>query len=103
MNTRALSRDQVFVPESGPARSVPEAKDEPAPEEILFDKADQAEASEEMEQTIESVTDEIRSVEAELKAAPAEVRAELEERRRQLEARRSHLSEELDETKNGPE
>jgi small conductance mechanosensitive channel len=100
MNTRALTPDQVFVPESGPARSVPEAKDVPAPEEILFDKADQAEASEEMAQTIDSVTNEIKGVDEEIKSAPAELMPALEARRRELETKRDQLEAELEETKN---
>ena len=100
MNTRALSQDQVFVPESRPTDPVPVAEDAPAPEEILFDKADQAEATEEMTQTIESVTDEIKAVDSELKNAPAELIPELEARRLQLEAARDQLEAALDETNN---
>jgi len=100
MNTRALSPDQVFVPESRPSDPAPVAEDAPAPEEILFDKADKAEATEEMAQTLESVTDEIKAVDEEIKSASAEQAPALEARRRQLETKRHRLEAELEETKN---
>ena len=108
MNTRALSPDQAIVPESGSgsgsdseaAEPVPVAEDAPAPEEILFDKAEKAEATEEMAHSIGSVSDEIKAVEGELKSVPDGLKAELEKRRRRLEAQRDQLSEQLEEKKN---
>jgi len=103
MNTRALSPDQVFVPESRPTDPAPVAEDAPAPEDILFDKADEAEATEEMVQTIDSVTDEIRAVDEEIKSASAELIPALEGRRSQLVTKRDRLEAELEESKNDKE
>ena len=103
MNTRALSPDQVFVPESGPSDPAPVAEDAPAPEEILFDKADKAEATEEMAQTIDSVSEEIKAVDEEIKSASPELIPALEARRSQLETKRDQLEEELEESKNDEE
>jgi len=100
MNTRALTPDQVFVPESRPSDPAPVAEDAPAPEEILFDKADQAEATEEMTQTIDSVSEEIRAVDEEIKSAPADRMSELQARRRELETKRDQLEAVLEDTKN---
>jgi len=103
MNTRALSLDQVFVPESRPSDPAPVAEDAPAPEDILFDKADEAEATEEMVQTIDSVSEEIKAVDEEIKSASAELIPVLEGRRSQLETKRDRLEAELEESKNDKE
>jgi small-conductance mechanosensitive channel len=97
INTRALSRDQVFVPQSGSAEPASFAEDGPAPEEILFDKAENAEITQEIELNIDSVTGEIKAVEGELKSTPDVEKQRLEERRRQLEVERERLADELEE------
>jgi hypothetical protein len=97
INTRALSRDQVFVPQSGSAEPASFAEDGPAPEEILFDKAENAEIIQEIELNIDSVTGEIKAVEGELKSTPDVEKQRLEERRRQLEVERERLADELEE------
>ena len=97
INTRALSPDQLFVPETGPAETGSFAEDGPAPEEILFDKAENAELTQEIELSIGSVSDEIKAMEDELKNAPEVNKPQLAERRRQLEAQRDRLAGELEE------
>ncbi len=68
-NQRKLEPDQVFIPRVEPKKVASVEKEAPVPEEILFDKAEQAEAEEQMERTIGSVSDEIKALDAELKGA----------------------------------
>ena len=97
MNTRALSKDQVFVPESEPISVVPSLEDNNVPEEIVFDKAEKAEVTQEIELSIDSVSEKIKAIDGELKSAPDGLKPRLEERKRQLEADRAKLSGELEE------
>ena len=98
-NQRKLEPDQVFIPRPIPAAPAPEPEPAGVPEEILFDKADEAEAAAAIEARLEAVKGEIRAVEEKLKGAPDEEKPALEEARRRLEARRDRLAVRLEATK----
>jgi len=88
-NQRKLEPDQLFIPKVEPKKVARVEEEAAVPEEILFDKAEQAEAEEKMERPIGSVSDEIKALDAELKCAS-------EEERPALELKRQRLAEELD-------
>ena len=95
MNTRQLSSDMKFIPkvvqESKPA------KDEAAPEEILFDKADEAESIEQLRQRFEKVGDEIKDLEKSLNEIDdVSERAKVETRIERLQKAREIISSRLE-------
>ncbi|KPJ74631.1 MAG: hypothetical protein AMS19_15130 [Gemmatimonas sp. SG8_23] len=98
-NQRKLEPDQVFIPKVQSKRAAKVEQEAPVPEEILFDKAEQAEAEEKMERTLSSVADELKAVDAELKSASEEERPVLERKRQRLEVERERLSEQLEREK----
>ena len=98
-NQRKLEPDQLFIPKVAPKKVARVEEEAPVPEEILFDKAERAEAEEKMERTIGSVSDEIKALDAELKAATEEERPALERKRERLEAEKERLSEKLEQEK----
>lgn len=98
MNTRSLSLDERVIPrlKHRARKSVVSA---PAPEEILFDKADDAEEAEELEENLADVSGEIEAVQSEIKDVPDEEREELESRARQLKEEREQLARRVEELK----
>ncbi len=98
-NQRKLEPDQVFIPKVEPKRVASVEESAAVPEEILFDKADQAEAEEQMERTISSVSDEIKALDAELKSASEEEKPALERKRQRLEAEKEQLAARLEQEK----
>jgi len=98
-NQRKLEPDEVFIPKVQSKRAAKVEQEAPVPEEILFDKAEQAEAEEKMERTLSSVADELKAVDAELKSASEEERPVLERKRQRLEVERERLSEQLEREK----
>jgi predicted RNase H-like nuclease (RuvC/YqgF family) len=98
-NQRKLEPDQVFIPKVEPRKVAKVEQGAPVPEEILFDKADQAEAEEEMERTLSSVSDEISALETELKGASEAEKPALQRKRERLEAERERLAARLEREK----
>jgi len=98
-NQRKLEPEQVFIPKVAPKKAARVEEEAPVPEEILFDKAEQAEAEEAIERTIGSVSDEIKEVDAALKSAAEEEKPALERKRLQLEQERERLSATLEKEK----
>jgi small-conductance mechanosensitive channel len=98
-NQRKLEPDQVFIPKVEPRKVAKVEQGAPVPEEILFDKADQAEAEEEMERTLSSVSDEISALETELKGASEAEKPALERKRERLEAEKERLAARLEREK----
>lgn len=98
-NQRKLEPDQVFIPKAprtGPA-SKPEAN--AAPEEILFDKADEAEAAAEIQKHLDALKEELRAAEERLKGAAEEEKPGLEQAVKRLEARRDRVAARLEAAK----
>jgi len=100
MNTRAVAADQRFIPEPAPRarKAKPEA---PAPEEILFDKADEAEEAETLKQRLTELEERIATIQAEIKEAPEESRPELEAESEGLEQQRAALESKVEAARNG--
>lgn len=95
MNQRRLSPDQRFIPRQ-PAAAQPTPVEElrPAPEEIMFDKAELAESREQLDERLAAIGEKIKTLRqhasaADDEAARAKVKrdiAQLEERRKAVEA-----------------
>jgi hypothetical protein len=98
-NQRKLEPDQLFIPKFQSKKAANVEQEAPVPEEILFDKAEQAEAEEKMERTLSSVSDEIKALDAELKSASEEERPALERKRQRLEVEKERLSAKLEREK----
>jgi small-conductance mechanosensitive channel len=98
-NQRKLEPDQLFIPRVEPRKVATVEEEAAVPEEILFDKAEQAEAEEKMERTLSSVSDEIKALDAELKSASEEERPALEQKRQRLEVEKERLSAKLEREK----
>jgi hypothetical protein len=90
MNTRALPAEQRFIPDSSPPSREPQTEVQ-APEEILFDKAEEAEEAETLKQRADSLEERIDELRAQIKEAPEETRSELEGEVARLEAERERL------------
>ncbi len=99
MNQRILAPDQLFIPKSDAKQAAATEAAAPVPEELLFDKADRAEATENIARTIGSVSEEIKALDGELKTAPEEQKPKLEKQRQRLEAEREGLAAQLEEKK----
>ncbi len=95
MNTRALSERKAFIPdEEVTAGEVEKGKEKSAPENIVFDKAEQAESLEKMRQRYETLGDEINAVKERLKeTADGTLKDELKLHKEWLEKRREKLAE----------
>ncbi|RKX19598.1 MAG: mechanosensitive ion channel family protein [Candidatus Zixiibacteriota bacterium] len=95
MNTRALSERKIFIPDKIAASGEVESDREKAvPENIVFDKAEQAESLERMKHRIETLGKEIESIKERQKQADEEtIRDELKLHKEWLERRREKLAE----------
>jgi len=98
-NQRKLEPDQVYIPEAQRAAPAPKPDANAVPEEILFDKADEAEAAAEIQKRLDAVKEEIRAAEETLKDAAEEDRPGIEKDLRRLEARRDRLAARLEAAK----
>lgn len=90
MNTRPLSAEQRFIPDPAP-RSPKRRPETHTPEEILFDKAEEAEEAETLKQRADSMQEQIEALRAQIKEAAEEAVPELEAEIARLEAERERL------------
>ncbi|HMB68942.1 MAG TPA: mechanosensitive ion channel domain-containing protein [bacterium] len=88
MNTRAVPPERTIIPpaEASPAPTAAEEQPVPAPEEVLFDKAEEAASLEGLRNQHKSLLKEIEERERELEHAPEERHEEMS---RDLERRRA--------------
>jgi hypothetical protein len=92
MNQRVLAQEAAFIPPPDQPQAAAEQL-ATVPEEIIFDKADEAEAD--AAQTVEhsKVIEEIDALKRKVKETPEDGRAPLEEEMQRLEARKDELEE----------
>ncbi len=95
MNTRALNEKKTFIPSRSTSEIRAEhEKEKAAPENIVFDKADQAETLENMRRRYEALGDEITAVKERQKETNEETKLdELKLHKEWLEHRRTKLAE----------
>jgi len=101
MNTRPVAPEQKFIPDPAPKRRKRTAAEVAAPEDILFDKAEEAEEAEGLKERMTRVSEEVDAVKAELKDAPEDIQHELEARLVRLEKERDRLAAKVEEIRNG--
>ncbi|MDP2481892.1 MAG: mechanosensitive ion channel [Candidatus Palauibacterales bacterium] len=101
MNTRPQEPDRKFVPDPAPKQRKRPVGEAPAPEDILFDKAEEAEEAEGLREKMNRVSEEMETLKAELKEAPEDIQHELEARLLRLEKERDRLAAKVEEIKNG--
>ena len=101
MNQRPLAPEQRFIPEPTPLHSASRGHGVSAPEEILFDKAEEAEEAENLQQTVADLSDRIEVLKLELKEAADDVKPDLETQVIELERERERLASKVEEMKNG--
>jgi small conductance mechanosensitive channel len=95
MNTRQISPDVRFI--SKVARESMLAKHEPMPEDIVFDKAEEAESMEQLRKRFEAMGGEIKELKESLrKTEDAKKRAEIESRVARLDRSREALNARLE-------
>jgi len=99
MNTRVYPEDRTFIPrETRKARSAPPSS-ESSPEALAFDKAEQAESREMMENDRKTVVTEIEELNKQLEKIEAgPERDGLEHRLERLQARRDALTRKIEES-----
>jgi len=92
MNTRALSADAVVIPKA--FRRAAEIPRESAPEDLVFDKAEEAESLEHLRQAYVKVVDDIGKQEGRLKDTPEGPEHDKAQRRlSSLQSRKERLEE----------
>jgi small conductance mechanosensitive channel len=92
MNTRALQQDSVILPPSPATHGKDPEREARAPEDVVFDKAEEAEKIEDLATRHRGLEEQIKLLRDEAKAAQAdEERQELEERIAQLESAHERL------------
>ena len=89
MNTRQLSSDDNFIPQI--VREAEPDKTDAAPEDVVFDKAEEAESLEKLRQRYETMGDEIKDLEGSLKEIDEEtersrIEAEIDRKKKSREA-----------------
>ena len=92
MNQRVLAKDAEFIPPAPEARAVVE-QTATVPEDIIFDKAEEAEAGAAKALELKKVIEEIESLSKEIKAASEEGRASLEADLEQRKERKTEIEE----------
>jgi small conductance mechanosensitive channel len=97
MNTRALSRDEVVIPES-PVASLPQEPGD-SPEAVVFDKAEEAEGALLLETEYKGLCERLVEVQGLIKGATPEVKIELESEIAELVAKKETLEETIAEEK----
>jgi len=101
MNTRAFAPEDRFIPE--PAEAEPEAE-EPTPEDVVFDKAEEAESQEALQHEHDELSEEIQSLKERIKKSEDETeKKRLEKQRERLEAQRERLAGVIEAAKSGSE
>jgi hypothetical protein len=97
MNTRALREGARFVPAREETGASPESQGSDGPEAVIFDKADEAEASEELRTRLEALEQEIKADEQRLEeAATDDERHQLERRLSAEKAEHEKLAQTLE-------
>jgi small-conductance mechanosensitive channel len=100
MNQRPLTPERRFIPKPTHLHPSGRSRGTPSPEEILFDKAEEAEEAENLQQTVTDLSDRIEVLKVELKEAPANARPDLETQVLKLERERERLASKVEEMKN---
>jgi small-conductance mechanosensitive channel len=101
MNTRPQAPERKFIPDRSPKQRKWRAEEVTAPEDILFDKAEEAEEAEGLKQKMAQVGEEIETIKVELKEVPEDTRHELEARLLRLEKEREQLAAKVEDLRNG--
>ena len=92
MNTRAVPPEKRFVP--GKISNLDESDDQPTPEEIVFDKADQAESIEKLREYREQLGKSITDLNERLELADnGKAKGEIQDEMDKMEMRRKRLAE----------
>ncbi len=90
MNQRVFTPDSRFIPEVAVEQPKP---DESTPEELVFDKADEAESQEALQLRHDELIGQIKALKEQIKKSEDEEdKKELEMQRERLETRREHLA-----------
>lgn len=101
MNTRPIKAEQRFIPDRAPRGRNAQVGAPAAPEEILFDKAEEAEETENLEEHVARLTDEIQALEEQIKEAPDETRDTIQTEVARLVRERDRLARKVEEIRNG--
>lgn len=101
MNTRALPEERLFIPDPTPRAREPAVEPESSPEDILFDKAEEAEEAEGLKEKATDLEERIEVLKQDLKEAPEEARPELEQRIARLDRERERLARTVEEIRKG--
>ena len=91
MNTRALSADEPILPPTTPVRSEPDPED--SPEEVVFDKADEAEEALLLEKEYKEICDRLAELQGQVKGLPPDLKPEFEAEVAELEEKKVALEE----------
>jgi hypothetical protein len=97
MNTRALPTDELIIPPTPPVVSEPEPED--SPEEVVFDKADEAEEALLLETEYKQICDRLAALQGQLKGLPPDLKPEFEAEVAELEEKKIALEEAIIEEK----
>jgi small-conductance mechanosensitive channel len=101
MNTRAFAPEDRFIPEL--AEEEAEAE-EPSPEDVVFDKAEEAASQEALQYKHDQLSQAIESLKEQAKKSEDQAeKKRLEKRRERLEAEREGLAGVIEAVKSGPE
>lgn len=92
MNQRPLTPEQRFIPKPTHLHSAGRGRGASTPEEILFDKAEEAEEAENLQETVADLSDRIVVLKVELKEAPDDAKPDLETQVLELERERERLA-----------
>jgi len=92
MNQRVFPVEKEFIPKPSRVRVEPEAEAAPAPEAIVFDKADEAESLEKLRERYKNLGEELKSAEEEADKRDSLDREKIREKITNLEARREQLA-----------
>jgi small-conductance mechanosensitive channel len=102
MNTRALGESKLFVPR--PVRVMEPAAEEPSPEAMAFDKADEAESTEKLQERHDGIGKEIETLKERIKKAENEAERDmLQKQVDQLDIKLKQLAESLQAEMDKPE
>jgi small conductance mechanosensitive channel len=101
MNQRPLAPEDRFIPKPTPLHAASRGPGESTPEEILFDKAEEAEEAENLQQSLVDLSNEIEVLKAKLKGAPGDVRPILESQVLKLEQTRERVASRIEGVGNG--
>ena len=96
MNTRALPESKVIIPKDFKSQDSEKVKAEPVLEKVVFDKADEAESIEKLNEMLESAGKDIDNLKNLIKETPIDSEKEkIKNQIEKLEARRERISEHI--------